>query len=81
MRTDTSSSTSFILSIGLVLGLHRCIVNVSGLSSGDSLSLSLLVEQPEYDNLDTDKSDESNEDDENSSYTGCVVSRFVLCFE
>jgi hypothetical protein len=54
---------------------------MSRLSSSYSLPLSLFVEEPENDYLNTDKTDQGDEDTQNSSDSGRVVGFFVFCFE
>lgn len=76
----TNSRSSLVPSESLVLGLHRRVVDVLGLASGDSLPLSLLVEQEEQADLNTDETDKGDKDDEDSSDTGDVV-RLVFCLE
>jgi len=67
--------------ISLVLGLHRGVVNVLGLSVGDSLPLPLLVEQEQDADLAADENDQDAEDDEDGPDTRDVVRRILLLEE
>ena len=48
-------------------------MDLLGLASSHSLPLSLLVEEEQQDDLNTDESNKGDEDDEDSSDTGSVV--------
>jgi hypothetical protein len=77
---STNSGPSLIPPKCLILGLHGRIVYMFRLARRDSLILSLLVEEPEEDDLDADESDEETEDDKDGSDTGDIV-RLVLGLE
>lgn len=77
---STNSGPSLIPPKCLILGLHGRIVYMFRLARRDSLVLPLLVEQPEENDLNADKSYEETEDDKDGSDTRDVV-RLVLGLE
>lgn len=68
-----------IITISLVLGAHRSVLNVLRLAHGDTLSLSLLVKEEEGDSCKGDTGEEGTEDTKSGFDTGKVVGLvFVL---
>lgn len=68
-----------IITISLVLGAHRSVLNVLRLAHGDTLSLPLLVKQEEGRSCKADTGEEGTEDTKSGFDTGKVVGLvFVL---
>lgn len=69
-----------IITISLVLGVHRSVLDVLRLAHGDTLSLSLLVKQEEGDSCKTDTGEEGTENAKGGFDTGKIV-RLVFVFK
>lgn len=69
-----------IITINLVLGAHRSVLNVLRLAHGHTLSLSLLVKQEEGDSCKANTGEEGTEDTKSGFDSGKVMG-LVLVLE